>query len=202
MPESTAFPMTASGAKTMTPPTSTSTAAPICPDWLRLLPPGWLGETEALLLCSLAEGRDVLEIGAFQGRSTAALARGARRVVSVDWHRGDDGSGWGWTLPAFSGHLTRLGLWDRVIPVVGRVEDVAPLLAGPFGLVWIDGAHGAADVERDTRLALRLLAPGGVIAWHDWDYESVRAGVAAGGIDPRHCHEPAGTRIGTWTHEV
>ena len=75
--------------------------------------------------------------------------------------------------------MSRLGLWDKVVAVVGKVEDVAPLLAsGTFGLVWIDGAHDAESVARDTALALRVLSPGGTIAWHDWDYESVRAGAS------------------------
>lgn len=155
-----------------------------------------MSEEEALLLAALASDRAVLEIGAWRGRSTVALARLARLVVSVDWHRGDAGSGGEWTLPEFCSALTAANAWGKVVPVVGRSEDIAPHLCGPFGLVWVDGAHDAESVARDTALALRVVGPGGVVAWHDWDYESVRAGVARH-LDTKNCQPRAGS-IATW----
>lgn len=37
-----------------------------------------------------------------------------------------------------------------------------------FDAVFIDGDHGRAGVENDTRLAREILRPGGVIIWHDY----------------------------------
>ncbi len=173
---------------------------------LRSLPPGWLSETEALFLAELGKGRVVLEIGAYLGRSTVALATGAKLVVSVDHHRGDPGTkagskhpSEGWTLPAFTEALTRLNLWGKVVPVVTNSELAGQLLARTaFGVAFIDGAHDSVSVLRDTEVAIRLLAPGGVIAWHDWDYESVKAGANAV-IDIAEVRQEPGTRIGTWT---
>ncbi|MFQ5660476.1 MAG: class I SAM-dependent methyltransferase [Gammaproteobacteria bacterium] len=39
---------------------------------------------------------------------------------------------------------------------------------GQVDLVFIDGSHARSYVENDTRLAMRLLRPGGVIVWHDY----------------------------------
>ena len=35
-------------------------------------------------------------------------------------------------------------------------------------LIFIDGAHAASYVESDTRKALRMVKPGGLIFWHDY----------------------------------
>jgi predicted O-methyltransferase YrrM len=41
-------------------------------------------------------------------------------------------------------------------------------IGGPFDLVFIDGCHSEAYVESDSRHAMKHLAPGGVIVWHDY----------------------------------
>ena len=51
---------------------------------------GWLFDNEFRMLSKLAEGKRVLEIGCFQGRSTVALAQTAKSVVSVDYFHGDE----------------------------------------------------------------------------------------------------------------
>jgi predicted O-methyltransferase YrrM len=37
-------------------------------------------------------------------------------------------------------------------------------------LIFIDGSHAHAYVKSDTENAFKMLAPGGVIIWHDYDY--------------------------------
>jgi predicted O-methyltransferase YrrM len=52
---------------------------------------------------------------------------------------------------------------------------------GSADLVFVDGAHHFDAVVSDTRNALKLVRPGGVIMWHDWgnygDYNDVVRGV-------------------------
>ncbi len=36
-----------------------------------------------------------------------------------------------------------------------------------FKFIFIDGDHSLEGVRIDTEVAVRLLAPGGIIAWHD-----------------------------------
>jgi hypothetical protein len=151
-----------------------------------------------LLLSGLAADKQVLEIGAWKGRSTIAMVRTAALIVSVDWHRGDAGSGAEWTLPDFCASLTAANAWGKVIPIVGRIEDIGVFLRSfCFGFVWIDGAHDEESVARDTYLANRVLGAGGVIAWHDWNYESVRAGVARH-LNLNDCRQQSGTKIAIW----
>ncbi len=56
----------------------------------------------------------------------------------------------------------------KVVTHVGRIEQILPTLGRHFDLIFIDAQHDAASVERDTRLALACLAPGRVLAWHDY----------------------------------
>ncbi|MFI5235243.1 MAG: class I SAM-dependent methyltransferase [Gemmatimonadales bacterium] len=42
------------------------------------------------------------------------------------------------------------------------------LLAGQCDLIFIDGSHASSYVKSDTAKALRMVAPGGVILWHDY----------------------------------
>jgi hypothetical protein len=120
--------------------------------------PGWLTRAEGELLWRTALGRDVLELGTASGRSTACLAQSARRVVSVD-----------------VADQTEAGEWVRRYESAARVEfhrgDVAAVcgtLKGPFDVVFIDTLHDAKSVSRDIATALPLLAPNGLLAFHDY----------------------------------
>lgn len=161
--------------------------------------PGWLGPSEGEALADLARDRTVLEIGSFLGRSTAALASTARRVWAVDWHFKDrctasvDVQD---TLPGLRRNLTDCGLADKVIILCGLVDDVQEHLVGPFDLVFIDGAHDAKSVARDAALARRVVAPGGVVAFHDVDEPGIAAGAETAGVWPLDVLE--NTRIGVW----
>jgi predicted O-methyltransferase YrrM len=153
------------------------------PDWRDV--DGWMSEAEGAVLRSLAVGMNVLEIGSYKGRSTVAMASVAKRLISVDHHRGDDGTGPSDTLREFLANLGAYGVRDRVIPIVAAALDAAPFLAPhAFDLAFVDAAHDAATTEACTRLALRCLKPGGTIAWHDWNYPAVREGVTACGLNP------------------
>jgi predicted O-methyltransferase YrrM len=100
------------------------------------------------------------------------MAHTARHLVSVDWHRGDrdtDHAGRGFTLPALLGNLQWCNVRDRVTVIVARAQEACPILApAAFDLCFVDGAHCDEQVDWDTRQALRLVRPGGMIAWHDW----------------------------------
>lgn len=135
--------------------------------------PTAVSEAEALRLAKLAEGKRVLELGAHLGFSTVVLARAARELHSVDWHRGDLVAGEGDSLGQFRANLRSHGVEDRVVVHVGAFEAVLPTLApGSFDLIFIDGCHSYEAVRQDIELARPLLAPGGTLALHDYDRES------------------------------
>lgn len=134
---------------------------------------GWLSEAEGRKLAELARGKNVLEFGSYHGLSTICMAQTAAKVVSVDWHKGDEGSGFGNSEPAFRANLERYSLNDKVEVHVCRTDDFKS--AERFGLILIDGAHDLESVVADLTIAIRYLAPGGTIAMHDWDYQSVQS---------------------------
>ncbi len=123
-------------------------------------------------LASLTRQKRVLELGAYCGRSTVAMAQHAESVTSVDTFCGDAFTGEcgeGWTLPEFQDNLKRYGVVDRVDVRVGRIEDIGPTLEPIYDLVFVDSAHDEKSVARDLQVALHCLRPeGGILAMHDW----------------------------------
>jgi SAM-dependent methyltransferase len=136
--------------------------------------PTALSPAELERLSALARGRVVLELGSCYGASTVALARSARQVHAVDWHRGDAQSGWFESLGPYLANLERQAVRERVVTHIGRFDEVLPILRpASFDLVFLDGCHDAEHVRRDVQLATPLLAPDGLLAFHDYGRYSV-----------------------------
>ena len=135
------------------------------------LPEGWLEEGEAAELQRLAAGKTVLELGAWKGRSTVALASVASYVVSVDYHRGIVDRPGVDSLPDYLASVRGL---DNVAIVIAPFERVVPLFDSFFDFCFIDGSHDEDSVYRDTTLAREHVV--GPVALHDWDLEGVRDG--------------------------
>jgi predicted O-methyltransferase YrrM len=130
---------------------------------------GWLSAEEGAALADLATGKRVLEIGSFCGRSTVCMAQTAKAVVCIDPFDGRATSEPGSTLAEFNANIERYGVAGKVEPYRGTTSLVAPTLtADSFDLVFIDGAHDFDSVTLDIAAAERLLAPGGLIAFHDY----------------------------------
>ena len=129
---------------------------------------GWLTYSEGCALAEIAAGKRVLEIGSYCGLSTVCLARTAESVVAVDPH---DGRGTPFpknTLDTFHANLRRFGVADKVEVIVGDTAGMLYFDLAPFDLVFIDGAHDAASVATDIAYAVKNLAPGGLIVFHDY----------------------------------
>lgn len=125
-------------------------------------------EAELDWLTEKAKGLTVLEVGAFKGASTVALARSARLVVSVDTHVGD-AYHWGETFQEFSRNMAEHGVGAKVIPVIGPSQEVLWLLdRKAFGLVFIDGDHSFDTVWHDIHQGYRALAKNGLLVCHDY----------------------------------
>ena len=119
---------------------------------------------ETVRLRELAEGAEVLEIGAAYGYSTVVLAQVAKHVTSVDPHLVHGSYG------ILHANLGVYGLADRVEVLRQFSADALPdlIAAGRrFDLVFIDGDHTTTGVVYDIGCALQLTRPGGVIAVHD-----------------------------------
>jgi precorrin-6B methylase 2 len=128
---------------------------------------GWLTEKEGAILSGIANGKRVLEIGSYCGRSTICLARTAQEVVAVDPHDGRGTPNPRYTLPDINRNLARYGCRERVTIHQGTSESVNGHYA-PFDFVFIDGAHELECVRRDIQAALAHLRPCGLLAFHDY----------------------------------
>ena len=122
---------------------------------------------ECRCLADLAEGRKVLEIGSWMGRSTIALASKAKSVVTVDWHEGDFYAGKEDTLPELKKNLHRYGV-NNVEVIVARIEDVAVDLDTDFDLVFVDADHSEESAMAHYLIALYHVREGGLIVFHDY----------------------------------
>lgn len=135
---------------------------------------GWMSLAELHLLdwaarISAAGDRHVVEIGSYQGRSTAAIAaalgdRGVQSLVlSIDPNE----------LATQQGDVARanvaaVGEASRLVQVQRTSRSVRSLFADNMAcMAFIDGNHEPGEVLADFRLCDRLLAPGGVLAFHD-----------------------------------
>lgn len=134
---------------------------------------GWLKPEEGRKLAELARGKRVLEVGSYLGLSTVCLARTAESVLAVDPH---DGRGTGLPQPTagdFKRNVEVHGVSSRVWTVEATFAEAIEgghIDPGPrFDLIYIDGDHARESVEADIALALPLLAPGGVLAFHDYE---------------------------------
>ncbi|MCU1491251.1 MAG: hypothetical protein JWM85_2656 [Acidimicrobiaceae bacterium] len=154
----------------------------------------------------------LLEIGAYQGRSTLFLATGlatalaegapATLVLSVDHHRGSEEMQAGWEhhdprlVDPATGRMDSLPSWRRAIEVagaeglvagvIGDSPGVAAAWSGPLALVLVDGGHGEGPAWADYRGWSPKLARGGFLCFHD-----VFVDPAEGGQPPYECYQDA-----------
>lgn len=138
-------------------------------DWFSGYIPAWTRMFE-----TNGKPTNVLEIGSFEGRSTCWLLENTDATITcVDTWEGSDE------------HTPELknGLFDRFMENIephkdrviikrgfsGEVLRTLPLDA-TFDFVYIDGSHYSKDVLEDAILAWRLVKPGGLVVFDDYNW--------------------------------
>lgn len=139
----------------------------------------YLGDHETAVVIDLIASvapHIVLEFGVNLGKTAQAILDA---IPTIQLYIGID-------LPP--GLLPRLACQASEVPIsVGQfaahdprfqvlLADSSTLETGSIELVdaiFIDGDHSAAGVEHDSRLALALLRPGGIVVWHDYGNTAV-----------------------------
>lgn len=130
--------------------------------------PGWLTAKEGQKLAELAAGKRVLEIGSYCGLSTVCMARTAEHVTAVDYFDGRGTPNPGDTYKLFKANLERYGVAEKVF----GVHPDAHIPFSDHDIAFIDGAHDYESVAADIRKVLNVLAPDGLIVFHDYKHPS------------------------------
>lgn len=123
----------------------------------------------------------IIEIGAWEGRSTVALANAIapRDMHSVDTWDGSPGE----ISADLAAKRDVFGCWSSNVALLtkGNVyphrmgwRDYLPTVTDPVALAFIDAEHTYTEVRDNVLALLPLLAPGGVICGDDQHHPPVR----------------------------
>lgn len=135
-------------------------------------PSGWFTWEECDLLAEWARGKLILELGTFLGRSTVAMARTAKHVVTVDHFTGSPLENWyepGDYLARTRENLHKYGVARQITLIATEMPNlVGWLRGGAFDGVLVDGAHDAFSVQNDTGIAFGCVKTLGGVVWDDF----------------------------------
>jgi protein-L-isoaspartate O-methyltransferase len=122
-------------------------------------------ENEAADLVYLSRGKKVLEIGSANGFSACAMALGgAEHITAIDPHSWVPGS-----RAAMDENLREFGVEDKVTIIADTFYAAfAQLQEERYDFIFIDGDHTFNAIQFDVTNARKLLAPGGILACHDY----------------------------------
>jgi len=159
-------------------------------EWIKIRPvpgPGMLGLTEQIVLAMLVVRRRpsiMFEIGTYLGATSALLAVNSppdARVYTLDLQPTKEGRATKFPQTAKSVTVgsSRVGELFRNSPsghkIVQLFGDSATYDFSPYfgrmDLVFVDGNHQYDNVKADSYNALKLMAPRGMIIWHDYETE-------------------------------
>ena len=133
------------------------------PDDLFTTCEGFLSLPEAELLyasaCAVPAGSNIVEIGAYRGRSTVSLALGAKEVgaivYSVDHHPTYEAGGTQYSMAdnqAYYANIAHYNVGDVVKTINLPSDMVWKIWMNDIALLFIDGDHSYEQVERDFGL--------------------------------------------------
>ncbi|MEW6159726.1 MAG: class I SAM-dependent methyltransferase [Verrucomicrobiota bacterium] len=178
---------------------------------------GWLTNGEARFLFSAARlvtaPRIIVEIGAWHGKSTVLLCRGAQTTHRVPIYSVDLFEIGGNDAADYRKHTGRndysyLELWKRnvrrargdglVHPIVGCSWDKAAEIPGEIGLLFVDGDHTEAGVRNDWNAYQHRLAPECVVMFHDYFNEKTAVRKVVDEIRPKWNFGTVGTSAVLW----
>jgi predicted O-methyltransferase YrrM len=109
----------------------------------------------------------VLEIGSAYGFSSITMALAGANVVSIDHHQHMNSE------PVMVRNLSDYRVSDMVGMIIADSRNALPtLLDHSFDGAFIDGDHTTEGVLFDAKECLRLVKPGGWIAFHDYNESS------------------------------
>ncbi len=146
--------------------------------------PGNVSLTELTVLAAICAARQpatIFEIGTFDGRTTLNLAENSppeTRIYTLDLPAGEVDTTAHALAAGEDAFVRKSASGARFVssPYASRITqlygdsarfDFSPY-RGAIDLVFVDASHAYEYVLTDSRNALELLRPGGIILWHDY----------------------------------
>ena len=125
----------------------------------------------------------MLEIGSYVGESTIQFAKHFKQVVSIDpYLENYDESdltcrAWplSWAYKAFINNTINFSNIKSIRLTSDEALDVVSKYKWDF--VYIDGLHTYDGVHNDIKKYKELILPGGFLAGHDYEFDSVKRAV-------------------------
>ena len=127
----------------------------------------------------LKNGSTIVEIGSFNGRSTACFGLGRKnesvKIYAIDTFAGNNKDFiYGVQFKKkqfrtdFEKNMQRLEL-KNVIPIPGYSQEIGKTWHKKIDLLFIDGSHRYEDVKADFELFFPWVRPGGMVLFHSVD---------------------------------
>lgn len=113
------------------------------------------------------QAKNIFEFGTFTGRTTYYLSCSTETtcVTTLDLPAGHEDR----YIPNVGYYFSGTDQEKRIKQIFIDSKDFDPTpYAGSMDFIFIDGDHSYEGVKNDTEKALTMLAPGGVIMWHDY----------------------------------
>ena len=145
---------------------------------------GFLSKSEAFALYTLAKNllfdQNILEIGSFEGRSTLALASGARngvKVYAVDPHTAEQKGVKRTQSSTWETFVNNTKNFSCIIPIKKHSKDATNDIDKKISLQFIDGWHSENAVDADINNFLPYFTREFTIVFDDWGDPGVQAGI-------------------------
>jgi predicted O-methyltransferase YrrM len=127
-------------------------------------------QVDMLYVCAIAaflQARQIFEFGTYRGQTTCGLAAIAAdvKVTTLNLPPEKDPR----YAPYIGQFIKTSPYRDRITQIFADAYEFDPFpYTNQMDFIFVDADHSYEGIENDSKKALQMLRPGGVIVWHDY----------------------------------